>query len=174
MNGMTDKKIVNAVCKECGRSFSADEQGAEYCDSCMIERAEQYVPEAAEKPQIKRERKSRTWLVLQLIILLVCFAIIALQTPRLISAFKENQPLRYGTCATDAQTDQCIKNLWHISKLLQEDRLHTNGMVCPVSKKPYEITDTGEDVVVRCPNPELHGCTELQVRKRRPVPEVRK
>ena len=171
---MTDEEKINAVCKGCGSPLSADEKGAEYCSSCTIELAEQYVPETPERPQIKRERKSKAWLILQLVMLLVCFVIIALQAPRLIAALKENQPLRYGTYATDVQTDQCIKNLWHISKLLQEDRLHTNGMVCPVSKKPYVIRDTGEEVVVRCPNPELHGCTELQVRKRRPVPEIRK
>lgn len=171
---MTDQEMMNAVCKGCGRPLGADEQGAEYCSSCMIERAEQYVPEAQERPQIKREKKSRTWLILQLVILLVCMAIIALQTPRLISAFKEDQPLRYGTYATDAQTDQCIKNLWHISRMLQDGKKPSPDMVCPVSKKPYEIRDTGADIVVRCPNPELHGFKEIQVSKRRPVPELSK
>jgi hypothetical protein len=171
---MTDKEMMNAVCKGCGRRLSADEQGAEYCDSCMIERAEQYVPEAPEGPQIKRKKKSRTWLVLKLIILLVCLATIAMQTPRLIAALKEDQPLRYGTYATDAQADQCIKNLWHISRMLQDGKKPSPGMVCPVSKKPYEIRDQGEDIVVRCPNPALHGFKEIQVSKRRPVPEVSK
>jgi len=171
---MADEPKINAVCKGCGKQFGADEKGAEYCDSCMIERAEEYVPEAPERPQIKRERKSRAWLVVQVTIILIGVAVMALQTPRLIAALKEGQPLRQGAYATDAQTDQCINKLWHISKLLQEGRLHTNGMTCPVSKKPYKIRDTGEDVVVSCPNPELHGCMELQVRKRYPVPEIRK
>ena len=171
---MTDKEMMNAACKGCGSPLGTDEQGAEYCDSCMIERAEQYVPEAAERPHIRREKKSRAWLVVKLILLLVCITIIALQTPRFIAALQEDQPLRYGTYATDAQADQCIKNLWHVAKLLQEGQLHTNGMVCPVSKKPYAIRDTDEDIVVRCPNPELHGFKEIQVSKRRPVPELRK
>jgi hypothetical protein len=171
---MTEKEMMNAVCKGCGRRLSADEQGAEYCDSCMIERAEQYVPEAPARPQIKRERKSRAWLVVQLTIIVIGVAVMALQTPRLIAALKEGQPLRYGTYATDAQADQCIKNLWQISRMIQDGKKPPSDMICPVSKKPYEIRDTGEDIVVRCPNPALHGFKEIQVSKRRPVPEVSK
>ena len=113
-------------------------------------------------------------MVVQLIIILIGVAVMALQTPRLIAALQEGQPLRQGTYATDAQTDQCIKNLWHISKLLQEGRLHTNGTVCPVSNKPYEIRTTDEDVVVRCPNPALHGVKHIRVSKKNPVPEINK
>jgi hypothetical protein len=169
---MTDKEMKNAVCKGCGRALGADEQGAEYCSSCMIERAEQYVPEAPARPQIKRERKSRAWLVVQLTIIVIGVAVMALQTPRLIAALKEDQPLRYGTYATDAHTSQCIKNLWHISRMLQDGKKPPPDMVCPVSNKPYEIRDTGADIVVSCPNPVLHGFQSIEVSKRRPIPEV--
>lgn len=171
---MPDKEMMNAVCKGCGRALSTDEQGIEYCDRCMIERAEEYVPEAPERPQIRGEKKSKSLLIVKLIVLLVCFTIIALQTPRLIAALKENQPLRYGTYATDAQTDQCIKNLWQISRMLQDSTAPPPDMVCPVSKKRYEVRDTGGDSVVRCPNPELHGFKEVRISKRHPVPELRK
>ena len=113
-------------------------------------------------------------MIVQVIIILVGVAVMALQTPRLIAALQEGQPLRQGTYATDDQTDQCIKNLWHISKLIQEGQLHTNGIVCPVSNKPYEIRTTGEDVVVRCPNPALHGVKHIRVSKKNPVPEINK
>ena len=171
---MTDEKMINDVCKGCGRPLSADEHGAEYCDSCMIERAEQYVPEVPERPQIKRERKSKAWLVVQLTIILIGVAVMALQTPRLIAALKEGQPLRYGTHATDEQADQCIKNLWQISRLLQDGKKPPADMVCPVSKKPYEIRESGADIVVRCPNPALHGLKQIQISKKHPVPEVSK
>lgn len=169
---MADERMNNTVCKGCGRTLSADEQGAEYCSSCMIERAEEYVTEAPARPQIKRERKSRAWLVVQLTIIVIGVAVMALQAPRLIAALKEGQPLRYGAYATDAQTGQCIKNLWHISRVLQDGKTPPTDMVCPVSKKPYKIRDTGEDVVVSCPNPELHGFQSIEVSKRRPIPEV--
>jgi hypothetical protein len=176
---MTDETKMNAVCKRCGRLLSEDEPGADkersYCGSCMIELAEEYVPEAPERPQIKREKRSRVWLVVQVAIILAGVVIMALQTPRFIAAFKkEGQPLRQGTYATDKETDQCIKYLWHISKLLQEGKVPGPDIVCPISKRPYEIKGAGADVVVRCPNPELHGFKEIRVSKRRPVPEISK
>jgi len=171
---MADEPKINAVCKGCGKQLGADEHGAEYCSSCMIERAEEYVPEAPQKPQIKRERKSRVWLVVQVVIIVIGLAIMALQAPRLTAALKEGQPLRYGTYATDAQTDQCIENLWHISRMLQDGTAPPSDMVCPLSNKPYDIRESGEDIVVRCPNPELHGLKQIQVSKRHPVPEVTK
>jgi hypothetical protein len=171
---MADEKMSKRVCKGCGTTLGADEQGAEYCSRCMIERAEEYVPETQERPTIKRKKKSKTWLVVQLIIILIGVTVIALQTPRLIAALKEGQPLRQGTYATDAQTDQCIKNLWHISRMLQDGKKPPHDMVCPVSNKPYEIMDIGEDVVVRCPNPALHGLKHIQASKKHPVPEIGK
>jgi hypothetical protein len=171
---MADEKMNKTVCKECGRTLGPDEQGAEYCSRCMIERAEEYVPEAQEKPPIKREKKSKTWLIAQLIIILIGLAVIGLQTPRLIAAFKEGQPLRQGTYATDEQTDHCIKNLWYISRMLQDGKTPPPDMVCPISNKPYEVMDTGEDIVVRCPNPALHGLKHIQASKKHPVPEISK
>jgi hypothetical protein len=171
---MADEPKINALCKGCGKQLGADEKDAEYCSRCMIERAEEYVPEALERPTIKRAKKSRAWLISQVAIILVAVAIMALQTPRLISAFKEGQPLRQGTYATDAQADQCIKNLWHIARLIQEGKVPGPDIVCPIRKRPYEIRGAGADVVVSCPNPELHGFKEMRVSKRRPVPEISK
>ena len=171
---MADDQKIKAVCKGCGKRLNADDKGAEYCSSCMIERAEEYVPETPERLPIKRERKSKTWLIVQVAIILAGVAVMALQAPRLIAAFKEGQPLRQGTYATDAQADQCITNLWHIARLIQEGKAPGKETVCPITRKPYEIRNIGADIVVRCPNPELHGFKALQVSKRRPVPEVSK
>jgi hypothetical protein len=171
---MTDKTKTSTICKKCGKQLDADEKGAEYCSRCMIEQAEEYVPEASERPPIKRKKKDRTWLIVQVAIILAAVAIMALQIPRLISAVKGERPLRQGTYATDALGDQCIKNLWHIARLIQEGKAPGKDIVCPISKKPYVIRDTGKDIVVSCPNPELHGFKEIRVSKRRPVPEVSK
>ena len=105
--------------------------------------------------------------------LFICISIIAIQAPKLISAFtKTEKPIRYGTYSTDAGTDQCINNLWRISKVLQEGKLPGKDVVCPVSKKPYVIDTKGGDIVVRCTNPELHGLKEVRVSKRSPRPEI--
>ena len=171
---MNDKEMINAVCRGCGKKLSKDEQGAEYCSRCMIERAEEYVPEAKERPPIKPEKKSKAWVMVQVTIIVIGLAVIALQVPRLTAALQEGQPLRQGAYATDTQTDQCIANLWRISKLIQEGKMSDYDMVCPLRNKPYEIEDSGEDIIVRCPNPGLHGFHKIQVSKRRPVPELSK
>ena len=171
---MTGEKKKATVCTSCGKRLSADEQGARYCSRCMIERAEEYVPEVPERPTIKREKRSKVWLIVQVAIILAGVVVMALQTPRLIAAFKEGQPLRQGTYATDAQTDQCIANLWRGARLIQAGKVPGKETVCPITQKPYEVRNIGSDIIVRCPNPELHGFKELRVSKRRPVPEVSK
>ncbi len=171
---MIDKTKKRPVCKQCGKQLDADEKGAQYCSTCMIEQAEDYVPEALERLPIKRQKKRRTWLVVQLAIILAAVVIMALQIPRLISAVKGERPLRQGTYATDEQADQCIANLWHIARLVQEGKVPGKDIVCPISKRPYEIKTMGADVRVSCPNPGLHGLKAVQVSKRRPVPEVSK
>lgn len=171
---MTDKTKMSAQCKKCGKQLDADEKGANYCSSCMIEQAEEYVPETPERLPIKREKKSRLWLIVQVAIILIAVAIMALQTPRLISAVKGDRPLRQGTYATDAQADQCIANLWHIARLIQEGKAPGPDMVCPISKRPYAIRGAGADVWSSCPNPERHGFKAMLVSKRHPVPEISK
>jgi len=175
---MADEKDMHAICKKCGKSFNKDEQGADseqlYCSRCMIEIAEQYVPEKVELSRLKRIRKSRVGVTFLWIILFVCIFIIAIHVPKLISAFtKEEKSIRYGTYSTDAQTDQCINNLWQISKVLQEGKLPGKDVVCPASKKPYVMETIAGDIVVRCGNPELHGLKEMRVSKRSPRPEIK-
>lgn len=172
---MTDEKGVSAVCKRCGKPLNKGKQGADsdqlYCSRCIIELAEQYVPEEVESSKLKRIRKSRVGVVLLWIILCACISIIAIQVPKLISVFtKGEKPIRYGTYSTDAQTDQCINNLWNISKLLQQGKLPGKDIVCPVSKNPYVITTIEGDVVVSCANPKLHGLKEIRVSEKDPIP----
>ncbi len=171
---MADEKGLSAICKKCGEPLNKGGQGTDsdqlYCSRCMIELAEQYVPEEVEISKLKRIRKSRVWVPLLWIALLVCISIIAIQVPKLISAFEEEKPIRYGTYSTGAQTDQCIKNLWHISKVLQEGKFPGKDIVCPVSKKPYVMTNMGGDGMVRCANPQLHGFKEIRVSEKDPMP----
>lgn len=175
---MADEKDMRAICKNCGETFHKNEQDSDskrpYCSRCMVELAEQYVPETSDMSKLTRIRKNKVGMTLLWIALLVCISIIAIQVPKLISAFtKEEKPIRYGTYSTDAQTDQCINNLWSISKVLQEGKLPGKDIVCPASKKPYVMETIAGDIVVRCGNPELHGLKEMRVSKRSPRPEIK-
>jgi len=175
---MPDEKGVNAICENCGETFHKDEQGSgseeQYCSRCMIKLAEEYIPEKTDLSKLKRVTESRIVRALLWIILFICISVIAIQVPKLISAFtKEEKPIRYGTYSTDTQADQCIKNLWRISKLLQEGKLPGKDIACPVSQKPYTVVIMEDDSIVRCPNPELHGLKEIRISKKVPRPEVK-
>lgn len=175
---MDKETKLTAVCKGCGKPFDKDKEGADdeqlYCSRCMVERAEEHIQETEKVTKLERVKPSKLKIAFQLVILLICIVIIAIQIPKLISAFEEDKPIRYGTYLTDEQTDQCIKNLWHISKLLQEGKLPGRDIVCPVSKKPYVVVEIKGDTVVRCPNPARHGFREIRVSKKSPCPEVEK
>jgi len=112
------------------------------------------------------------WHAWQWGVVVIGLGVMAYQSPDLISVLKEDRPLRNGTYNTDAKTDDCIRNLWKVSKLLQEGKLPGENLVCPASKKPFIIAKETGDVVARSPNPELYGFKEIRVSKKRPVPEV--
>jgi hypothetical protein len=168
------------LCDECaiperGKAFICSRCAAMKAAQEAVEGIDQRLDEKESKKQeqdLRKKRKSKIWVVSRWAILAVCIAIIVIQIPKLMSTFEEEKPIRYGTYSTDARTDQCIKNLWRISKLLQEGKLPGKDIVCPASKKPYVVTEIEGDVVVRSPNPQLYGFKEIRVSKKKPVPEL--
>lgn len=88
---MADEKDMRAICKNCGETFHKNELDSDskrpYCSRCMVELAEQYVPETSDMSKLTRIRKSKVGMTLLWITLLVCISIIAIQVPKLISAF---------------------------------------------------------------------------------------
>ena len=137
-------------------------------DRKEAERLEEQAAKAAEKEKRKGRR-----LIFQWAIIIVCLGVIGYQMPRLAGALgSKEKPLRRGTMATDALTDQCIANLWKVSKQLQEGRPVGADLVCPASNQPFEIRTVGDDTVARSPKPELYGFREIRVSKNKPVPEL--
>jgi hypothetical protein len=134
--------------------------------------AQQCIREIVEapKPQFKEipRRASR----LPWIVGIVSFLVIAIQTPFLIAALKDTPPLRIGPYNTDPLADACIKNLWQLSRLLQESEPLTPAIVEPVTHKPYQVKKVAGETVVACPNPERHGLTALRISEHSPAPEV--
>jgi hypothetical protein len=121
----------------------------------------------------KKGKKKKIWIITQWCSLIICIGIILYQIPVLISATKSDvKPLRQGTYDTDALTDQCIRNLWQVSRLIQEGKMPHSSLVCPASNKPYVIVRTDEDILVRSPNPERYGFKDIRVSKKRPIPEL--
>jgi hypothetical protein len=131
-----------------------------------------------EKRKITESRKGREklkkflWHAWQWGIFFIGLLIMAYHVPDLIVVLKEGKPLRNGTYQTDAKTDDCIRNLWEVAKLLQEGKRPGENLICPASNKPFIITEENEDIVARSPNPELYGFKEIRTSKKKPVPEV--
>ncbi|MCD6296531.1 MAG: hypothetical protein J7M30_05200 [Deltaproteobacteria bacterium] len=181
-------KTATAECSQCRKPLCEqcaipEGDGSFICSRCIALKAAQEAGEGIDRrveekeskkqeQEVKKKKKSKMWVVCQWVILAACIAIIAIQVPGLMSTFEEKKPIRYGTYSTDARTDQCIKNLWHISRLLQEGKLPGKDILCPASQKPYVVTETEGDTVVRSPKPELYGFKEIRVSKNKPVPEL--
>jgi len=181
-------KTATAECSQCRKPLCEqcaipEGDGSFICSRCIALKAAQEAGEGIDRrveekeskkqeQEVKKKKKSKMWVVCQWVILAACIAIIAIQVPGLMSTFEEKKPIRYGTYSTDARTDQCIKNLWHISRLLQEGKLPGKDILCPASQKPFVVTETEVDTVVRSPKPEVYGFKEIRVSKNKPVPEL--
>lgn len=168
------------LCRQCA---IPEEGGVFSCSRCAALKAARDAAEGiGQQREVKRNRrqeretkktqKKKLWAVLMWVILLACAAVIALQVPAMFSSFEEERPLRRGSYETDAQTDQCIRNLWQAAGLLQEGKAPGEELVCPASKRPYGVTSEGGDAVARCPDPGQHGFKEMRASKNRPVPEL--
>lgn len=171
---MSKEKNQMNKCKKCGKTIEA---GQIYCSECLVEVAEENIVENEQnaidsrKDTIAERKKIRK--LIKISVLAVCLLIIAFQVPRLIDAFKEKQPQRIGAKVTNIETDLCINNLWKLVKMIREGKQPSINIVCPSSGKPYLLEKTDKDIIVKCPNPKLHGFKKVQASKLWPCPEVK-
>ena len=129
--------------------------------------------EDQETREAEKEKRKTRRLIFQWTIIVVCLGIVGYQLPKLADVLsRKAKPLRQGTLATDALTDQCIANLWKVSQRLQAGKPVGADLICPASKQPFEVREIGDDVVARSPRPELYGFREIRVSKKKPVPEL--
>ncbi len=130
--------------------------------------------------QLKREQNGdqdnankHIWLAVKVISLLLCLGILIYQIPQLYSLAQQGKKsARSGSYSTDANTDQCIHNLWAISGQLQLGQHYENIPVCPLSDAPYIISSEGDLTTARCPNPDSHGFSAIQTSNVYPIPEL--
>lgn len=169
------------LCNQCAMPHS---NGSFICNRCIAMEAAKDVTQGVhqrieakairtDKEGVKKEKKKKLRIMVMILVLLICIGIIAFQTPGIISSLDKNEkPIRNGSYETDAQTDQCIRNLWQIARILQEGGDPGNDIVCPASGKPFILKKEGDDVVARTPNPELYGFKDIKVSKMKPIPEL--
>ena len=162
----------NATCSNCGATLSGNE--GPFCLQCRIEGAESSIPELKERGRAVKFRV-HIWKYARWIIIVISFSICAYFLFNMHKMLAPEKPIRNGYYGTDTVADECIQNLWRISALLQAHKKIPDNIVCPLSEKPYSVTEKrGGVIVVSCPNPEKHECHKLEVNSHDPVPEVRK
>jgi hypothetical protein len=178
-----DKQCNN--CKEplCGQCAILKDNYF-FCSRCIVVEAARDAADSIDQRLEKKQRKAEMIedrksfkktlrSALQWGIVVIGLGVIAYQVPVFVRASKnDNKPLRNGTFETNAVTDECIRSLWKVARVLQEEKLPGPELICPASKKPFIITHEDGDVVARSPNPGLYGFREIRVSKLRPVPEV--
>lgn len=172
---MSKEKSQENKCKKCGKSI---EEGQLYCSDCLVEVAEDNIAETeqtaikSKKDAVKEKKKIRK--LMKIAALIVCMLIVAVQIPSIITAFRGKQPQRIGDQVTNYKTDKCINNFWLIAKILREGQQPNKNIVCPESGKPYILEKTDKDIIIKCPNPKLHGLKEIKASKLYPCPEVKR
>jgi len=168
---ITKRPETPGHCLRCGKEIPAEET---YCASCVVSIADENIEDksgAADKPATGRHRGRRRWLWRGLIVA-VSLAVMLIQAPRVARSLRPVPPIRVGIQDTDAVTDQCIRNLWKISRILQEGGNIPPELECPACHRPYDIVEVAGKTLARCPDPSVHGLRELRVSSESPCPEV--
>ncbi len=170
------------ICGRCGTTItgvvSSTKNGKPLCRDCAYELGERArhrkksPPVKEQNPIWERREKTRRRAALALIGLVV--AVFFLRAVTVAPLFKPRQPLRDGTYDTDRKTDECIENLWELSRRLQGNTLPDTLPSCPLSGRPYVLSQEEDDTVIRCPNPAEHGLKALWVSLRFPAPTAEK
>jgi len=68
--------------------------------------------------------------------------------------------------------ESCVAKLWTIADLLQQDRTPNNTHNCDGTNLSHIVTRTSDDIIVRHPEPQSLGYSEIVVSKKNPVPEL--
>lgn len=172
---MSGEGKSRAVCKKCGRpvdgaSYRA-RKGNVFCSSCMIELAEQHIPDKTTTAGAS-SRKRQLKVLGKWILLIGCTALIIVNSAILVRLLVREKSGRFVPPEISKDATLCLSNLEHVSQCLKEGRLPPDSLLCPLSGEVYHAKVDEGDTVVFCPNPRLHMLRGLQVSKKNPVPEV--
>lgn len=160
---------LKKVCQNCGIIFESKNEDIKLCHQCIVEKQEKIIEITSEGKKGRKKSYLKTIMAFIASALVVAaIIVIIIQLPKILEETKPGKPIRIGTYATDEKTDNCIKNLWEASRLLQENKKPDNSLTCPATGSPYKL----EDNKVSCPNPERHGLKALYVTRERRLPEV--
>ena len=170
-------------CVSCGKPIcdlcATPQGGGEViCKDCLANRAAEEIAGHQRKRPTKKAatqvgvtpsgllaRRAR------LVLILVCLVVISLRVSESVGLMQRPQDLRMGPYDTDAVTDECVEHLWWVAAKIQGGEM-PRDIVCPASGKPYVLKDEDGVIKARCPNPEMHGFSEMVVTTEEPCPRL--
>jgi hypothetical protein len=143
-------------------------QAGDFCSSCY-----KSLEERVGRPSDSSPKPPRDWRFFKWGVIIAALSVASLQAPKMVSVFAPPKPVHLGSAATDRTADQCLRQLWTVSKLLQERRWPGLELTCPATGRPYLTEGKDGAMTVSCPEPKAHRLSVLQVSRRQPVPEAR-
>jgi hypothetical protein len=123
-----------------------------------------------EKTPLTSEEKNKRIALISLLGVVILILLIRIYT--IAPLLQAPKPIRQGVTATDSLTDECIEQLWRLSKNLQDGKKLNLLLLCPRSSRQYIITELTDDTIISCPTPEEHGLAKLTVSRRSPIPHA--
>jgi hypothetical protein len=69
------------------------------------------------------------------------------------------------------ELESCAATFWDIAEVLKQGRAPNNSHNCSGTNLPNVVTRTNDDIIVRHPEPQRLGYSEIVVSKKNPVPE---
>jgi hypothetical protein len=178
------EKIVyeeKPICGRCGAGIVGviprRLDGKPLCRECAFELEQMRIKSGSDVTEVEkvevpptREEINRRNVLIGVLALTVLFLLIRIYT--IAPMLQPPKPLRQGVTATDSLTDSCIKQLWMLSRNLQEAKMPNILPICPKSSKQYIVTELEDDTIISCPAPREHGLSKLTVSLSSPIPNA--
>ncbi len=70
------------------------------------------------------------------------------------------------------ELESCVAKFWQIAELVKQDRAPNTSHNCAGTTLAHVVTRTSDDIIVRHPEPQRLGYSEIVVSKKNPVPEL--
>ena len=118
-----------------------------------------------------RKPHSRIWDVMHGVGIFACFIFIGTQMYQNFGAGSVLTPSEIA--AEERQRDQvqrCVIVFWEIAEVLKQGQTPGDSLRCTDPGTPNIIARVDNDIIVRHPNPQLLGYTDIFVSKNNPIP----
>ena len=148
------------LCREC--AFELEQMN--------LRPAGKMIAVSTEKTPLTSEEKNKRIALISLLGVAILILLIRIYT--IAPLLQAPKPIRQGVTATDSLTDECIEQLWRLSKNLQEGKKLNLLFLCPRSSRQYVVTELTDDTIISCPSPSEHGLAKLTVSRRSPIPHA--